>query len=94
MNVIYTFAVQLITPTNIPKTTADNTNISKILTFVFVTIGAIAVLMLIIGAIRYIFARSNPERITAAKNVMVYSLIGLIIAASATAIVNFVIGQL
>lgn len=87
------FFVQLVDPKNLPQTQADPITLKRILSLTFVTIGAIAVLMLVIGGLRYVFARSNPEKVTQAKNVIVYSLIGLVISASAAAIVNLVLGR-
>jgi len=49
--------------------------------------------MVIAGA-RYALSKGEPDNVQKAKNEMKYSAIGLIIAASAAAIVNFVIGKL
>ena len=84
------FLAQLIKPTNIPQTPATQATLDKVLSLIFVTIGAIAVLMLVIGGVRYIFAGGKPEDVTKARNMIVYSLIGLVIAALAAAIVNVI----
>ena len=57
-------------------------------------IGALAVVMLIIGGIRYTISGGNSQQITAAKNTILYAVIGLVLAAFAYAIVNFVIFRL
>lgn len=56
-------------------------------------IGAIAVIMLIIGGIRYITSGGDSGQVTSAKNTILYAVIGIIVAILAYAIVNFVIGS-
>ena len=62
-----------------------------LLTDLFIIVGALAFLMLVVAGFRYILARGNPEKITQARNMIMYSLIGLIICVLASTIVNFVI---
>jgi lysylphosphatidylglycerol synthetase-like protein (DUF2156 family) len=57
-------------------------------------IGAISVIMLIYGGIRYTVSGGDTAAVTAAKNTILYAIVGLIIAFFAYAIVNFVIGSL
>lgn len=53
-------------------------------------IGAIAVLMIIIGGIRYVLSAGDQTALTSAKNTILYSIIGLVVAFTAYAIVHFV----
>ena len=55
-------------------------------------IGAISVIMLIYGGIRYTISGGNSANVTAAKNTILYAIIGLIVAFLAYAIVNWVLG--
>jgi len=64
------------------------TTIVNILLFI---IGAICVIMLIWGGIRYTTSAGNAASVTAAKNTIMYAIIGLIIAFLAFAIVNWVL---
>lgn len=57
-------------------------------------IGAIAVIMIIAGGIRYTTSNGNAEQVTKAKNTIMYAVAGLIIAIVAYAIVDFVLDQL
>lgn len=50
----------------------------------------LAVISITIGAVEYIIAIGNPERITSARKRIVNSLIGLAIVMTATAIVTYV----
>ena len=57
-------------------------------------VGIIAVIMLIIGGIRYVLSGGDSKKVTDAKNTVLYAIIGLVIAFLAFAIVNFVISAL
>lgn len=57
-------------------------------------IGSIAVLMLIYGGIRYTTSGGNEKSVTAAKNTILYAVVGIVVAVLAFAIVNFVLTAL
>ena len=57
-------------------------------------VGIIAVIMLIIGGIRYVVSGGDAKKVTDAKNTVLYAIIGLVICFLAFAIVNFVINAL
>ena len=57
-------------------------------------IGAISVLMLIYGGIRYTTSGGNEKGVTAAKNTILYAVVGIVVALLAYAIVNFVLTSL
>ena len=54
-------------------------------------IGAISVVMLIYGGIRYTISQGDSTAVTNAKNTIMYAVIGIVIAILAFAIVNFVV---
>lgn len=62
--------------------------VSNVLLFI---IGAVSVIMLIIGGIRYTVSQGDSSAVTSAKNTILYSIIGLVVAILAYAAVNFVI---
>lgn len=64
-------------------------DITNVLLFI---IGAVAVIMIIVGGIRYTISNGDSSQITAAKNTILYGVIGVIVALLAFAIVNFVVG--
>ncbi len=57
-------------------------------------VGIVAVIMLIVGGIKYVVSGGDSKKVTDAKNTVLYAIIGLIIAFLAFAIVNFVISAL
>lgn len=71
--------------------TAFVKNIINILLFV---VGAVSVVMIIIGGLRYATSAGDQSNVKAAKDTILYSVVGLVIAFLAFAIVNFVIDSL
>ncbi len=57
-------------------------------------IGAISVVMLIIGGIRYVISGGDQGAVTSAKNTILYAIIGIVVAFLAFAAVRFVTDQL
>lgn len=56
-------------------------------------IGAVSVIMIIYGGIRYTISGGDAAAVTAAKNTILYAVIGVIVSIMAYAIVNFVLTQ-
>ena len=56
-------------------------------------VGALSVIMLIWGGIRYTTSAGDSNKVTAAKNTVLYAIVGLVIAILAYAIVNMVIDK-
>lgn len=54
-------------------------------------IGAISVIMLIIGGIRYTISGGDSGQVTSAKNTILYAIVGIVVALLAFAVVNFVL---
>ena len=69
------------------------TLIKTIVNVLLFIIGAISVIMIIIGGIMYTTSAGDSGQITKAKNTIMYAVIGLVIAFLAFAIVNFVISR-
>lgn len=70
-----------------------NANIEIIINILLFLIGAVSVIMIILGGIRYVLSNGEAAQITGAKNTILYAVIGLIVALLAYAIVNFVVKQ-
>lgn len=54
-------------------------------------IGIAAVIMIVVGGIRYSLSSGNPSQIKEAKDTIIYAVIGLVVAILSYAIVNFVV---
>lgn len=57
-------------------------------------VGILAVIMIVFGGIKYVLSTGDSNKTTAAKNTILYSVIGLIVALLAYAIVNYVIDRI
>ena len=66
-------------------------DITDVLLFI---IGAVSVVMLIIGGIRYTISQGDSSAVTSAKNTILYAVIGLVVAILAYAVIHYVIGAL
>ena len=57
-------------------------------------VGVISVIMLIVGGIKYATSAGDSNKVTSAKNTIMYAIIGLAVAVLAFAIVGFVTNTL
>jgi hypothetical protein len=71
-----------------------NNTVHTIFSLVFGIIGAVAVLFMVISGIRLVLSAGDPNALENARNTLLYSSIGLVIAVSAELIVNFVVTRL
>ncbi|MNT23703.1 hypothetical protein D3C72_1591340 [compost metagenome] len=65
--------------------------ITPIINTLLFILGAISVIMIIVAGIRYTTSGGDASSVTAAKNTLMYSIVGLVVAILAYAIVNFVL---
>lgn len=71
------------------------TNIMKnIINTILFVLGIVAVIMIIIGGIRYVTSNGDSNQVKSAKDTVLYSVIGLVVAIMAYAIVGFVLDRL
>ncbi len=77
---------------DVAKTTVNNllTNIINIFSLI---VGVVAVIMIIIGGLKYITSGGESSNITGAKNTILYAVIGLVVVALAQFIVKFVLAK-
>ena len=57
-------------------------------------IGIAAVIVIILAGLKYITSGSNPQEVTKAREMVLYAIVGLIIAALAQALVRFILSKL
>lgn len=70
-----------------------NANFKLITDVLLFIVGAISVIMLIVGGIRYTVSGGDAGQITSAKNTILYAIVGIVISILAYAIVHFFIDQ-
>lgn len=77
-----------------PEANTGFTNLlRRIINIISVIIGVIAVIMIIFAGFRYITSGGKQESVSAAKNTILYAIIGLVIVALAQVIVRFVLSN-
>lgn len=70
-----------------------NTMIKTVISLLLVALGIIAVIMIVIGGIRYTTSQGDSSGLKSAKDTIIYAVVGLVVAMLSYAIVNFVIGR-
>lgn len=83
---------------NMIKNSADSgkdvpATVTVVINTMLYIVGILAVAMIIFSGIRYLTAHGDKSQVESAKNTLIYSVVGLVIAIIAYAIVNFVIGR-
>lgn len=74
-------------------TRALNGLISNIINIMSIAVGIVAVILIIIGGLKFVSSGGDSAKVSSAKNTIVYAVIGLVIVALAQFIVRFVIGK-
>lgn len=67
---------------------------STVVNILLFLVGAVAVIMLVIGGLRYVTSNGDQNAVTGAKNTILYAIIGIVVAFLAYAAVGFVTSQL
>jgi hypothetical protein len=67
------------------------TRIQQVVNILLYVLGAIAVLMIVIGGVRYTTSNGDSSAVKGAKDTILYAIVGLVVAVMAYAIVNFVV---
>lgn len=80
--------------TGLPKVQATQDQLAIALEITFGIIGALAVIMIIVAALRMISAQGDPQTVARTRQTIIFAAVGLAVAVSAEAIVTFTIGKL
>lgn len=67
--------------------------VKTIIDTLLMLVGAIAVIMIVVSGLRYITSGGNSNSVAAAKNTLLYSVVGLVVAILSYAIVQWVYNQ-
>jgi hypothetical protein len=68
-----------------------NKMVKTVISLLSFVIGVVAVIMIIVGGLKYITSGGDAGKVTSAKNTILYAVIGLVIVALAQVIVRFVL---
>lgn len=77
---------------NVPMITGGEV-LTNALNLTYFIAGAVAVIVIIVGGIMYATSGGNSGSVGKAKNMILYSVVGIIVIIVAFAITNFVLGK-
>lgn len=77
-----------------PGCDADSNLWQNIVNALLFLVGAVSVIMLIVGGLRYVASAGDANAVTAAKNTIIYAIVGIVIAIAGLSIATFVINSL
>ncbi len=77
-----------------PGSASLDSMFKKIVNILLYIIGAVSVLMIVIGGVRYVVSGGDQSAVKGAKDTILYAIIGIVVAFMAYAIVNWVIKNL
>ncbi|MCL2173854.1 pilin [Candidatus Saccharibacteria bacterium] len=66
--------------------------IPRMINLMLFIVGILAIVFLIFGGIRYVISGGDKTKVDAAKNTILYAIVGLVVAILGYAVVNWVIG--
>lgn len=72
----------------------SHSTISTPISWAFWLLAAIAVIMIIVGGIKYVTSQGNQQQLQSAKSTILYAVVGLLVAIAARAIVQLVVDSL
>ncbi len=67
--------------------------VGSLLMTVYIIAGIVAVVVIVIGGVRYTVSGGDPSGVKAAKDTVLYAVVGLIVVMMAAAITQFVINN-
>ena len=78
---------------DLPKVTADSTSLENMLAIVFGITGAIAFLIVVIAGFQFVISSGDPQKVSKARQTILYAVVGIVVSATAFTIVKFVLGS-
>ena len=76
---------------NIPQTDLTSGSLHTILQIVFGLAGGIALIVIMLAALRFVLATGDPQKTAQARNTIIYALVGLGVCVLGFSIVTFVL---
>jgi predicted permease len=67
---------------------------TRVINTLSLIVGIVAVVMIMVGGLRYVTSGGSDTSVTSAKNTILYAIIGLIVVALSQVLVHFILRQL
>lgn len=91
MNFIANVGEDVFGPVPIPRPPASESVIANVVSYAFIIIGIISVIMIMISSLQYIASTGDPQKTKKAKDTILYAVIGVVISVSAWSIISFIL---
>ena len=66
----------------------------KVANLLSLIVGIAAVIMIIVGGIKYILSSGDSSNVNSAKNMIIFAIVGLVVVAVSRSIIGFVVSKL
>lgn len=70
------------------------TLLRNVINILLTIIGIVAVILIIVGAIRITTSNGDPKMVNSGRDTIIYSIVGLVVAMMAFAIVNWILSRI
>lgn len=71
-----------------------NSVVSATINILSIIVGIVAVIMIMLAGFKYITASGDSNKISSAKNTLIYAIVGLVIVALSQSLVKFVLSKI
>lgn len=88
-----TIVAQNIDFSPLPNARATPERLQDIMTVIFTITGAISIVMIVIGGIKYSSSMGDSQGVAKAKGTVIYAIVGLVISILSVSIVGFTLGR-
>ncbi len=78
---------------NIPQPSLGGSTVRQGLQIFFAIAGAVAMLMIALGGLRYVLSRGDANGVKSAKETIIYAAVGLVVTMTAYGIVTFALSR-
>lgn len=68
--------------------------IAKVVTFISIIAGSVAVIVIIIAGIRFVISSGDSAKVASARNTILYAVVGLVVVVLSNAIIMFVLSRI
>jgi hypothetical protein len=92
MNQLYLLAGTIELDQPLPQTSSNL--VANIITIVLGALGGVSLIILVWAGMKYTLSSGDPAKTAEAKNQIIYAIVGIVVAMSAGAIVQFTIGSI
>lgn len=65
----------------------------SVVNVLLMTVGVISIIMIVVGGIMFALSSGDASKVTKARNMVIYAVVGLVVALFASAIINFVFNK-